>query len=196
VPGKRGARQVRVPKQGLQFNVLREFTYHLARAALLAVVPGFVAISATFTMFVMSALPPINSARSEVINSEVDYFNALRGTEPVLSELEQLGAPSDQIQVVYFSFIDAEGDEARRMADTYLGVLIDQGMEARSRAGPGANRIPMLLGPANSARRRAGQAYQQWTTLLAAPSGRLALWFGLVQPPTIGMMVYQREHPR
>ncbi|MEZ4238684.1 MAG: hypothetical protein R3F59_21540 [Myxococcota bacterium] len=196
LPGDRAAAGQRVPNKGLRFNVLREFLYHLTRAALLAIVPGTIAIGATLTMFVVTALPPINKARGELIASEQAYHQALHNSQPILAQLEAEGAPSDQIQVVYFAFDDAEGDEARRMADTYLGVLVDQSIEARSRSGSTDNTLTVMLGPANSARRSASEAYREWNRLLDAPSGRLAVLLGLVHRPTLGMSVYERSHPR
>ena len=82
------------------------------------------------------------------------------------------------------------------MADTYLGVLVDQVLDARIRRGQSADAVGKLIGPVNTARRQASAAYTQWTDLLASPRGRMATWLGLVSQPSLGMAVYERKHPR
>lgn len=178
------------------FNVLKEFAYHLAKATAIAIAPATAAVVVSVGMWVGSAVPGINTARSNLINKEATYLDGLRSTQSLLTELESLGAPSDQLQVVYFAYSDAEGSERRRMADTYLGVLVDQVADARMRRGDAAQRLAPLIARNSAARREAANSYRAWLDVLATPRGRMALWFGLVSGPDEGMEIYDRPHPR
>lgn len=197
LPGKKAAKRIKVDRSGPNpFNVVGEFLYHLTRAAAIAILPATVAVGATVSMWVGSAVPGINAARSEVFTRETEYLVSLSSSQPLLNELESLGAPSDQLQVVYFAYTDAEGDDRRIMADTYLGILVDQATDARIRRGEAANRIAPMIAQASAARRKASEDYKAWVELLNTPRGRIAAWLGLVSTPSPGMEVYLRSHPR
>jgi hypothetical protein len=179
-----------------RYNLFGRLIRNLLYTAVLAVLPASAALATTLGLWVASGVPAIQLARGELLAEEARYHQALHHSQPVLDELEAQGAPADQVQVVYFAFADArDGDEARRLADTYLGVLSDQAAASRLRHGE-AMRLPELLGPSNQARRRAGAAYEAWTEHLASPRGRLARGLGMVAAPTPGMAVYERRHPR
>ncbi|MEQ1502126.1 MAG: hypothetical protein ABMB14_07835 [Myxococcota bacterium] len=199
MPGNRRAatdRVYREPQKGLGFNVITGFFYNLMRAFVLAVVPTILALCFTVAAWVGSVVPGINSARSEVLTRESDFHRTLDGTQPLLAELAALGAPAEQLEVIYFAYADAKPDEARMMADTYLGVLVDQ-VEQAQQSNPGAGeRLPMMLAPVNSTRRRTGVAYQRYLELLHTPRGRIAAGLHLVSSPTTGMALYERVHPR
>ncbi|MEZ4238903.1 MAG: hypothetical protein R3F59_22685 [Myxococcota bacterium] len=130
------------------------------------------------------------------MSAELTYHEALKDTAPVLDELADQGAPADQVQIVYFAFADArDPDEARRLADTYLGVLTDEVARAHERH-PDDEDLPPLMAPIDEARLHTHAAYARWSALLASPRGRLARAFGLIGAPTPGMGVYARPHPR
>jgi hypothetical protein len=128
---------------------------------------------------------------------EAEYHKLLDASQAVIAELGALGAPGPQLEVVYFSYADAKDDQARPLADTYLGVLADQIETVRTvQGGEAAERLPLMIKPTSAARRQTAAAYEDWTALLETPRGRLAVLFGMVSAPSAGMGVYERTHPR
>ena len=180
----------------IEFDFLGVLLFNLMRAIVFGVLPGTAMMAATVGAWVMTAVPGLRQARRDTLSAEADYHQELRHTQPVLTELAALGAPSESLETVYFAFADARGDEARTAADRYLGLLSDQIDLVEDPTGERTGEAARLLGPASSARAKTSAAYLDWQARTHTANGRVAVWLRLVPEPTGAMAIYDRPHPR
>ena len=180
----------------LEYNVVGELIRNLIKATLFAVFPASVMVTSTIALWALASVPPIRSAQSATYGAEADYHEALRGTEQVIGELTALGAPTREVEGVYFAFTDASGDETRELADIYLGVLADQ-LEVLGRGDEDTTApVRRLLAPVVARRAETSVAYQVWVERVSTYRGRLAVALRAVKPPPAAMALYERPHPR
>jgi hypothetical protein len=197
LPGDKGGTPLPpTQREQIDFHFWRTLARNLALVSLLAGIPMTVALGLTLSFWLASGIPALHAARLATVTAEDEYHRELRSSQPLIQALASLGSPREQVEAMYFAFEDAPSDLQRRLADQYLGTLVDQ----LNVVADTPSELPMqarsLLQPALAARGRTHEAYVGWKALVDTPQGwaLTALW--VVAPPSAGMEVYERPNTR
>ena len=174
-----------------EFNFLRTLLHNLIRTTLIAVVPSTLIVVVGVSMWLSTGIRPLKEAANAMYTAETNYFATLMQCQPAMSELGARGAPTGEIEVVYFAFIDSPPEEKAHHGDVLLQVLYDQAEAVRVTHGD-AGRTYDLLRPSTQARNRATLAYHAWVEVTKKAASRFAVWFNLGPAPTEAHQRYSR----
>jgi len=169
------------------------FVRNLTRALMVGLIPAMVVMGLGTGAWIVSGVAPIRAAASATYTAENDYHAALNQSQPLMTELSAAGTPVSDLESAWFAFSEAPQEQRAESADRLMSVLVDEVQEVRASRGEEASHLVVLLSDATRARRRASDAWHQWTDRTSTMRGRAAVVFGLAKTP--GPELARYEHP-
>lgn len=169
-------------KQRIEYNLLASLIRNLIRTTFIAFVPT-VLVAATMTgVWLSTGIRPVTEAAKEMRSAQSNWFAALQQAHPVINELGVQGAPTGEVEKVYFAFVDATDEDKPHQADILLQVLQDQAETMRATTGD-ADRVFELLYPVKQSRFEVTRTYERWLEAMRPPASRAAVILGLAPKP-------------
>ncbi|MEN0067875.1 MAG: hypothetical protein AAGA48_37445, partial [Myxococcota bacterium] len=172
-------------------DLFKSFTFTLLRFAALSsiIVSGLLTVGAV--MWISAGARPVREAAREMASAEDTWFATLNQTQPVIHELSIRGAPSGDLETVYFAFYDAKLAHKAENADVLLQVMQDQTVAVRA-MGHDTRHIFTMLSPSTQARSNASVAYHKWVEVMNRPNSRIAVMLGMAPRPEPRLERYER----
>jgi hypothetical protein len=172
------------------------FTRNLTRALMVGSIPATIVLGMTTAAWIVSAVPPIRAAAAATYTAENDYIAALKQSQPLMTALSDWGTPVATLESAWFAFAEAPPTERAETGDRLMSVLVDQVQDVRSVRGDEASDLVLLLSDATRARRRASDAWHDWSDRTSSMRGRMAVLTGLADMPPAELARYDQPLPQ
>jgi hypothetical protein len=171
------------------------FARNLTRALMVGLIPAMMVLGTGATAWVLSVVPPIRAAASATYTAVNDYHAALKQSHGLMTELAELGTPVAPLEAAWFEFAEAPEEARAETADHLMTVLVDQVQQVRGSRGEEVSHLVVLLSDATRARRRASDAWHEWTDKTSTLRGRAAVVFGIARSPPPDLSRYDQPLP-
>lgn len=189
-----GGEEIRYATGSQTFDLFSTFAFSLARFGILGLFLAFVLGTGGIATWVIRGAGPVREAARATNTAEEAWFASLNGTQPIIRELTGMGAPREELETVYFAYIDARRSYKAEQADVLLQVMQDQAVAVRG-IGHDVSRVMKMLEPVMRSRVAVTDAYSAWLDTTQQPSARLAIAFGMAPLPGPRLVQYE-EMPR
>ncbi len=184
----------RFVRGSIEFDLFSSFAFSLARFALLgAIIAGIIGAGGV-AVWVIRGAKPVHEAARNMATAEDRWFASLTQSQPIIRELTVLGAPREELETVYFAYIDSPRIYKAETGDVLLQVMQDQVVAVRG-LGQAVDPVLDLLQPVMRARLGATEAYKAWLRAADQPSAQMAILFGLASRPGERLVQYE-EMPK